>query len=39
VFYASQKDGKEGVRAFFEKRAPLFEAQASEMPDFYRWWK
>jgi len=38
-FYASQKDGKEGVRAFFEKRTPRFEAQASQMPDFYRWWK
>jgi enoyl-CoA hydratase/carnithine racemase len=39
VFYVSQKDGKEGVRSFFEKRTPLFEAQASHMPDFYRWWK
>jgi enoyl-CoA hydratase/carnithine racemase len=39
VFYASQKDGKEGIRSFFEKRTPLFEAQASEMPDFYRGWK
>ena len=38
-FYVSQKDGKEGVRSFFEKRTPLFEAQASQMPDFYRWWK
>jgi enoyl-CoA hydratase/carnithine racemase len=39
VFYASQQDGKEGVRSFFEKRTPLFEAQASQMPDFYRCWK
>jgi enoyl-CoA hydratase/carnithine racemase len=39
VFYASQQDGKEGVRAFFDKRTALFEAQASQMPDFYRWWK
>jgi enoyl-CoA hydratase/carnithine racemase len=39
VFYVSQKDGKEGVRSFFEKRTPLFEAQASQMPDFYRGWK
>ena len=39
VFYASQQDGKEGVRSFFEKRTPLFEAQASQMPDFYRLWK
>jgi enoyl-CoA hydratase/carnithine racemase len=39
VFSASQKDGKEGVRSFFEKRTPIFEEQASQMPDFYRWWK
>jgi len=39
VFYVSQKDGKEGVRSFFEKRTPNFEAQASQMPDFYRMWK
>ncbi len=38
VFYVSQKDGKEGVRSFLEKRSPLFESRASEMPDFYSWW-
>ena len=39
VFYASQKDGKEGVAAFLEKRSPRFKDQASQMPDFYPWWE
>jgi len=40
VFYASQRDGREGVRAFLEKRAPQFETQVSrDMPPFYPWWK
>lgn len=39
VFYASQKDGKEGVAAFLEKRSPRFMDQASQMPDFYPWWE
>jgi enoyl-CoA hydratase/carnithine racemase len=39
VFYTSQQDGKEGVRAFLEKRAPRFSAHAStDMPPFYPWW-
>ena len=38
MFYASIKDGKEGVTAFNEKRKPSFESKASEMPDFYPWW-
>lgn len=39
VFYTSQGDGKEGVRAFLEKRAPRFTAKASiDMPPFYPWW-
>lgn len=39
IFYASQKDGKEGVASFLEKRAPEFKEKAStDMPDFYPWW-
>ncbi|MFK7983395.1 MAG: crotonase/enoyl-CoA hydratase family protein [Saprospiraceae bacterium] len=39
IYYASLKDGKEGVKSFLEKRAPAFTAKSSEMPDFYPWWK
>ena len=40
VFYASQGDGKEGVRAFLEKRPPVFAARAAtDMPPFYPWWE
>jgi enoyl-CoA hydratase/carnithine racemase len=39
VFYTSQKDGKEGVAAFLEKRAPEFTSTVSaDMPPFYPWW-
>ncbi|MFT6810916.1 MAG: enoyl-CoA hydratase/carnithine racemase [Saprospiraceae bacterium] len=40
IYYASQKDGKEGVASFLEKRDPNFTQQAStDMPPFYPWWK
>ncbi len=40
IFYASQTSGKEGVRAFREKRPPVFSDQASsDMPAFYPWWE
>jgi enoyl-CoA hydratase/carnithine racemase len=38
VFYTSIGDGKEGVQAFLEKRAPKYTDKASDMPPFYPWW-
>jgi len=37
MFYCSIGDGREGVRAFREKRSPQFTAKASKMPPFYPW--
>ncbi len=32
MYYTSIQDGKEGVAAFLEKRAPVFTARASDLP-------
>jgi len=35
-----QKDSREGVESFLEKRPPKFPMRVSrDMPDFYPWWK
>jgi len=39
IYYASLKDGKEGVASFLEKRTPNFTQKSSDMPGFYPWWE
>ncbi|TAL24683.1 MAG: enoyl-CoA hydratase [Aquabacterium sp.] len=39
MFYTSIGDGKEGVKAFLEKRPAAFPSKASQMPPFYPWWE
>lgn len=39
IFYASQNSGKEGIKAFLEKRKPVYTDKVSQdMPPFYPWW-
>ena len=38
MFYASRADGREGVRAFQEKREPQFDSRASQLPAFFDDW-
>ena len=40
IFYLSQSSGREGIRAFLEKRPARFSDLAStDMPPFYPWWE
>ncbi len=39
VFYTSQADGREGVKAFNEKRTAQFTGKASQMPPFFPWYE
>ena len=37
MFYTSIQDGKEGVKAFLEKRPAEFRSSTQNMPPFYPW--
>ncbi|HEY6131022.1 MAG TPA: crotonase/enoyl-CoA hydratase family protein [Halioglobus sp.] len=40
IYYTSLNSGKEGVKSFLEKRAPVFNQRTStDMPPFYPWWE
>jgi enoyl-CoA hydratase/carnithine racemase len=40
IYYLSRNSGKEGVKSFLEKRAPVFTQRTStDMPPFYPWWE
>jgi enoyl-CoA hydratase/carnithine racemase len=37
IWHTSQGDGKEGVRAFLDKRAPHFTSRLSDLPEDFPW--
>lgn len=37
IWHTSQSDGKEGVRAFLEKRTPNFTSRLSQLPEDFAW--
>lgn len=38
MFWTSVGDGREGAKAFIEKREPRFTSSVRDMPSFYPWW-
>ncbi len=40
IFYTNQIGAREGIKAFLEKRDPVYaDTISQDMPDFYPWWK